>query len=366
MLDTIRDYGRARLAGAELRLRRRHGDWYEQLVARARSDFISPRQPCWLDRLSREHANLRAAVEFSLAEPGRAEAVLRIAVTMPWAYWVTRGLFGEARRWIDAGIARVPPGTVHCCHALLLASCLAGLQGQFDAAARCLEQGEDLARSLNDPVGLVLVPYGRGMAAGLRNDLPTAIRLLEQALDRLSELPQPDVELRLRILLALGVDASLVGRREQADQRYRQILAIAEARGGSYYRSVALWAMGIEAFRRGDLGEATAQVTASLRIKGERLSIDRYGTTLCLETMASIAAGVREYRRAATLLGAADAVWDEMGTSIAAHGNLVGAHDACVRQARDHLGADRYARAFRHGRELSYHEAICYALDEAH
>ena len=75
----------------------------------ARTTSISPRQPYWLDRLSREHPNLRAAVEYSLAEPGQAEAVLRIAVTMPWAYWVTRGMFGEARHWLDAGLARITP-----------------------------------------------------------------------------------------------------------------------------------------------------------------------------------------------------------------------------------------------------------------
>jgi len=365
MLDTIREYGYGKLgsAGAVASLRRRHLDWYEQLVARARDDFISPRQPYWLDRLGREHPNLRAAVEHSLTEPGQAEAALRIAVTMPWAQWVTRGLFGEGRRWLTVGLSGIEPATGLHARALLLVGCLAAWQGDYETAARQVDQGEDLARSVADPGALAFAPYVRGLVEAMRGEQRTALRLLEQALTRLSRLPHPDAELRLRILLALGVNAALGGDRAAAVSWYREIVAFAEVRGGSYYRSTALWALGVEAFRRGSPGEAAAHVAASLQIKQERLPIDRYGTALCLETMAWIAAAADRYERAAVLLGAADAVWDRIGTTITAHGNLIGTHEACRRASQDLLGTDGYATAFRRGRELAYDKAIAYALD---
>ena len=39
-------------AGEDAVLRRRHRDWYQQLVARARAEWISDRQAYWLARLA--------------------------------------------------------------------------------------------------------------------------------------------------------------------------------------------------------------------------------------------------------------------------------------------------------------------------
>jgi non-specific serine/threonine protein kinase len=43
------------------RWRRRHRDWYADVVNRAEADWIGPRQVDWVPRLRREHSNLRAA-----------------------------------------------------------------------------------------------------------------------------------------------------------------------------------------------------------------------------------------------------------------------------------------------------------------
>src|SRR5439155_1967122 len=68
MLDSIQAYARARLReqGDEPWLRRRYRDWYEHLVAQARAEWVTSRQPSWLSRLEREHVNIRAAVELCL------------------------------------------------------------------------------------------------------------------------------------------------------------------------------------------------------------------------------------------------------------------------------------------------------------
>jgi predicted ATPase len=366
LLDTIRDYGRDKLHEThdEANLRRRHRNWYQQLIARAREDFISVRQPYWLHRLSREHENLRTAMEYSLAEPGEAEAALRMAVTVPWTYWMARGMFGEARRWLDAALAHDAGSATLRARGLLLAGCLAVWQGEVEAGLRQIDQGEAIVRGLDDPANLAHSLYARAMVAGARDDLPTALELLNQALTLLASLPHPELELQLRTLLAVGVNAALSGHRDRADACYRQILAITEPRGGSYYRSDALWALAIEALREGDFNQATAQLTASLRIKRDKLSVDRYGIVLCLEAMAWIAAGLQQRQRAAALLGAADAAWAEIGGTIATHRNLIGDHNACERQTREALGEPEYAAAFRYGRGLTYDASIAYALEQ--
>src|SRR5207248_673688 len=109
MLESIRDYGQEKLieAGAQATLRRRHRDWYQQLVARSAAEWISNQQAYWLARLDREFPNLRAAIEFCLTEPDQAEEALRIVVDLPHAYWWSRGATSEGGGWLDRALARV-------------------------------------------------------------------------------------------------------------------------------------------------------------------------------------------------------------------------------------------------------------------
>ncbi|HEY2578775.1 MAG TPA: NB-ARC domain-containing protein, partial [Streptosporangiaceae bacterium] len=86
--DPLRGYGLERLldSGEYNTLRRRHQDWHEQLARRADSDWLSPRLTEWAARLHREHANVNAAQDFCHAEPGGAEAGLRLALSV-WIFY---------------------------------------------------------------------------------------------------------------------------------------------------------------------------------------------------------------------------------------------------------------------------------------
>ncbi len=77
----LREYGREKLqdTGESAALRRRHRDWYEQLVLRAEAEWIGPNQLGWIARLEREHRNLREALRFCLTEPAESEHGLRLA-----------------------------------------------------------------------------------------------------------------------------------------------------------------------------------------------------------------------------------------------------------------------------------------------
>jgi DNA-binding NarL/FixJ family response regulator len=110
--------------------------------------------------------------------------------------------------------------------------------------------------------------------------------------------------------------------------------------------------------------DVVALVEASLRLSRPPGSIDRYGAVHGIEVMAGAVASLRQYRRAATLLGAADALWAEMGASVTTFNQLAGPHEAAQRQARAGLTDSTFAEAFTHGRAMSYDDAIAYALNE--
>src|SRR4051812_49273690 len=80
LLETVREYARDRLiqAGETSLQGERHRDWYLSLVERTEAAWAHNGEGGAIDRLEREHDNLRAALEWSL-ECREAEAGLRMA-----------------------------------------------------------------------------------------------------------------------------------------------------------------------------------------------------------------------------------------------------------------------------------------------
>jgi DNA-binding NarL/FixJ family response regulator len=91
---------------------------------------------------------------------------------------------------------------------------------------------------------------------------------------------------------------------------------------------------------------------------------DRYGIALCVEVIAWITAGHHRHRRAATLFGAADVLWTDIGTPIASFLQLISHHNACEQQLRHAIGDAAFSTAFQHGQALTFEGAIAYALNE--
>src|SRR5205823_7140008 len=79
LLETVRQYARDRLleAGEAAAVRGRHRDWFLALAEQAEPELRGPEQVVWLERLEREHDNLRAALAWSGAQ-GEGEAGLRL------------------------------------------------------------------------------------------------------------------------------------------------------------------------------------------------------------------------------------------------------------------------------------------------
>ena len=364
MLAIIRDYGQEQLieAGEQAILRRRHRDWYRQLAARGTAEWLGPRQAYWYARLTAEHPNIRAAVEFCLDQPGEAEAALRIVVDLPRAYWSSLGVASEGLSWLEKALAQAVAPTALRAQALLQASALAIWRNDNDTVTRLLDQGERLAQRLHDPVALALACYVRSHTALGREDLTVMIESAERGLAILPAGPEPAMTLRQHLLLQVLLAAGLTGDYVRAGQCYQEVEQLVGPRSEVAGRSYAKWALGLAAWRAADAGEADHHVQESLRIQRTAGHRSPYTTALALEVLAWIAAGQRQHRRAATLLGAAHTLQTALAHNLA--GLLVGDHEPCERQARDALGDSAFLDAFRHGHALSFDAALAYGLDE--
>jgi non-specific serine/threonine protein kinase len=364
--EPLREYGHERLqeSGEYTALRRRHRDWHEQLARRVDTDWLSPRMTEWAARLLREHANVAAAQEFCQADPGEAEAGLRIASHVWLFYYWDPGHVSEGRYRLGQALAQAGEPTVWRARGLLIAGFLAAVGGDRDAVQPLLEQGSSLAGQLDDPATQAFAAWAAGHVSLFAGDMPHAIAHYE---DGLAVLPAACGRERARVLICLAQAAGLAGDEERAVACHREVLALTEA-GGEFircwYSAWSLWALGAAAWRRGDLDRAAELQQQSLRLRLRACSCEQMGSTWCVEALAWIAASQHQYERAAVLLGAATALWRSMGTTLDSHQHLVGYHRDCERQARQALDETAFQAAYHRGLDLPAEDAFACALQQ--
>ncbi|MEV5835891.1 protein kinase [Nocardia sp. NPDC052112] len=363
MLETVRDYGRQKLweSGEDQPMRRRHRDWYQQLVLGAEAEWISDRQPYWTVRLEREQPNLRDALEYCLAEDTEdaAEAGLRIAAAL-FLFWLFRGLYDEGRHWIDLVLNHPARQSIpDRVKALQVGCVLASLDGDTPTAADLLEEGRVLAEQDPTPMTQALIGYAEGVLALYNGEPARGFSPLERAVEVFSSNRRG--YLYLAAVSTLGALHEQVGDKKRAIEYVRQVLSITEACGESLFRSVALWVTGIAVWQQGEESRAMQLLRQALQVT--RRVRNPIVAALSLEALAWIVGADGDAERAATLMGAAQ----ELNRSIDTPSSVLPMpqhHDECVRLARSALGTRAFDAAVRHGRVMSTDEAVAFALGE--
>ena len=173
LIETLREYGRARLAetGESAAVRRRHAAWFLTLAREAAEHFADPGRRRWLERLDADQADLQATLStLAGSEPAGA---LALAGAL-WPYWGMRGSFGEGLgRLLTALQAAREPSAIR----------VEALVGAFALKLRWAGAGEDNpyagqalteARKLGEPAAIVRAGFFAGVQAWMREDYPAA------------------------------------------------------------------------------------------------------------------------------------------------------------------------------------------------
>lgn len=129
-------------------VRLEHAQWHAHLAAQAykaqRGSDLGP----WLDRLDRDHANLRAAYDWAMSAD-RVDLAMRIAVGSA-PLWKHRGHAVEGRRRLEAALAVTSLDASLRARGLLAAGDLAADLGDTVGARRHLEASRRLGREGGD------------------------------------------------------------------------------------------------------------------------------------------------------------------------------------------------------------------------
>ncbi len=184
MLETIREYGLEVLAasGEMETSRQAHAHYYLALAEEAEPQLRGPEQARWLDRLDREHENLRAVLQRSMSGGDEeVEHALRLGRVLA-EFWFVRGHASDGRRWVEWVQAERRGSTAVRAGALIQAATLAHWRDEYELAQALSSESLALYRELGDAQGMANALFWLGNASQYRSDYATARALLEEAL----------------------------------------------------------------------------------------------------------------------------------------------------------------------------------------
>lgn len=354
MLETVKDYGLARLAEQqELEsLRQRHAAYFGRLVAATRGKIPSPERKKWLQVLGAEVDNLRSIFESPSAMP---EMTLALACDLT-DFWETRGEYREGRARLDAALALSPRPSRLRAEAMQGAGLLAWAQGDQAAAAEYTRQALAMSRQQTDLEGQARCLQQLGQIAVQNEEFAAAGEHLEAALELATahgyEQIQALSEWRLGLVALFTTDL------DHAGDRFQTSLALSQRLGDGETVAMSHMMLGNIALRQDRLDEARSHLRDSLEIQ----RVDGSSRTIAnlVESLAAVALAEGSTQRALRLGGAAEGLRRRIGvvSTSPLHRDI----SLRLEEVRSGPGAPETWAA---GAGLSRDAVISYALEES-
>jgi len=359
MLETIREYAAERLeeSGEAEEMGRRHAEHFLALAEEAEPSVLGANPTAWLDRLERDHDNLRVALD-RLVDAGETHLGLRLAGAV-WEFWCLRGHAAEGWRRLEDLLGRDERPTSARAKALTGVTHLSQTSG-MDTAAQQLraEQAIELYGELDDAWGVTYGEYQFALVFALEGDFAFARPILEECLGRLRELG--DEHRALQALRAVGWCHSSLGETERAKTLYEELRRGARAEGDSQMEARALSTLSGFATDEGRPGEALALILDAYHLDREFGDPLEIATDLVWFGRALAFAGREGI--AAQLLSRAQAMCEEVGITLPAW--VHGVEDEAMSKARAQLDEAAFAEAWGQGRTMTVDEAVALAVGD--
>ena len=399
VLETLREYGAANLSGTErVAIQGRHLDYFLGWADRARAGLSGAGQSLWLERLDRDHDNLRTALQWCAAqnepgeqgerrrgvstppasrqsnlepdplEPDRAELGLRLAERL-WEFWNLHAHWTEGRRWLNFFLERTKAQgtTFDRASAYNGAGVLAIQQGDYAAARRDLLTSLEMARSLGPKMeGDVLGSLGY-LASKPDNvlDVPKEARaevILAKYRQAIQEQPGQSKQAHAAELatfwplLGLGKHELELGNRSAANSFFKESLAVCEKFGDKQGMSHPLTFLAQIACDQGNFDAARDYLRRGLRLRQELKDVA--GIAVCLEQLGRLAHDQQHWEQCVRLYGAAWAVRVLTGASVA--GSLR-EYQRQTDPAEARLGGVAFLAQWQEGSSLTRDQALIFS-----
>ncbi len=273
LLEIIREYADALLDPAErAALHQRYAGYWLEWAEAAEPQLVGSEQQRWLELIEREHAHLRAALEW-LTASGDHAAALRLAAAL-WRFWYLRGYFVEGRAWFERLLPTSSAPTLERGRALHGLGVLAWSQGDAATAKRAFSERLEIAAYHEDSESLRIGLNALAVVALRERDYALAQRLEEESLELSQEVAdQREIASSLN---NLGLLAQRQGQYERAIERFEASLVLKRTVGDTAGIASSLNNLGVVLERLERRAEALAAYAESLELSrqlGDKRSI---------------------------------------------------------------------------------------------
>ena len=361
MLETIREYAVEQLdaSGEVDQLRRRHVDWFLAL-AREAEPHLRRKSAEWLDRIEREHDNLRAALD-RLDTLRESERALELAAALCW-FWGLRGHLLEGRQRVERALDGDKRRTRVRADALMGAADFALDCGDLATARVRAEEALAIQRTLGDVWGAAYTLVTMGLTfAEDGSDWEAAHRCFDESVQLFSEIGDEHEELEARRRLAWSYES--LGDRDRARALHEENLRRAHAAGDDFVAARSLGVLGTFHLDDGRIDEAVPLFEEGFRLHRARFSLlpDQYwaGIMVCRFARALDLSGAPV--TAARLLSCFEKRSEEIEGKVEAW--VVEMNDVTLSHIRFELDEADLDRAWADGQSLTIDEAIELALE---
>lgn len=360
MLETIRDYGieHLRTSSEDELVHQRHAAWCLALAREADAALDGPDQAWWLNRLEREHANLRVALRW-LCERDDLESALTLVAALSRFWWLY-GHCSEGRAQLEALLsrdeARAYPGA--------WATAMTGLgslqhkQGYCEQAVQTHQAAVAVWREIGDPKGLGRALWALGFTL-LSQASPQAESVFQEGL--LTARAAGDGWGAGASLWGLGRLARLRGNLQRATELLEQ--SFGGARDAGNPLAIAATLLGLaEIAHENEHYAREAELLQEALLHFQSIG-EMWGTTACMEGVAAIAATRQRPTAAARLFGAASALRGAFEVPVPQVSRLP--YERVIATICAIMGEAAFAAAWQEGQALTIDQGIADALAEA-
>lgn len=274
MLATIREYGLEMLSAAQERAiaHQAHANYFLALAERAEPEYGGAQQALWLDRLEREHDNLRAALQWSLehGETGEDETAGSLALRLGTAlrrFWLVHAHAQEGRDFMEQALATcVDVSPALRAQALLAAANLVIAMNDYARVETLCREALTLCRRLGDQAGVAFSLHLLGGALWASGNQAAGRPLLEESLALFRELG--DLYWVAWSLSELGMIESSRGEYDSACALFEESLAL--HRTMNHHRGIAFAALRLAQTRF--ISQSGQETIDALLVEGLALS----------------------------------------------------------------------------------------------
>jgi predicted ATPase/class 3 adenylate cyclase len=354
MLETIREYAGERLehSGSGDAAGRQHAQFFLEFAEREGPELRKFRQPESLERIEDERANLRTAL-VELVNSRQGESALRLLGSL-WIFWFARGYLREGQRLSELALSadsRAAPSPR--VDALWGAAKFSLFLGDLDDAASLANELLALSQRHAIPRGvaigtevLAMVAMDRGHSERARQLFARSAQLARQTRDSflLGSVANNFGDLELR-----------EGNFKAAKDLFEESLAVGQEQGDQFRILTSLANLGFARIELGEVQRARSHFAESLEIAVELGHVEAEAYALV-----GLALHEQDPHRAAMLIGAADAIFEDLETSIYDYEG--GLRYRRLASICGEIGDAASAESLLKGRGMPLQDAVEYAL----